>query len=201
MNYYIYLHKTLDCDVPFYVGKGNKRRAYIKRNRSDFWKRVVSKHGYKIEFLEQNLDEDLALEREKYWIGKFGRRDLKTGTLVNFTDGGEGTVRRIVSVECRRAVSEANKKRIASEINRKQTGSLYKDKFGALHNRSKAVECSNGNIYGSMSEASRKLSMSVSSVSWSIKNNKPIYGYNFQIAINENLNPSLVGVTNQSIIL
>jgi hypothetical protein len=59
----------------------------------------------------------------------------------------------------------------------------YKGKFGAAHNRSKAVVCSNGKIYGSMSEAARELKIAISSVHWAVKNNAPIYGNVFQIAV------------------
>lgn len=58
----------------------------------------------------------------------------------------------------------------------------YKGKFGSEHNRSKSVMCVQTNeIFGSMSEASRKLNIHVSSVSWSIKYDKPIYGMKFMI--------------------
>ena len=59
----------------------------------------------------------------------------------------------------------------------------YKGKFGKEHNRSKSVKCvQTGVIYGSMSEAGRILNINHSSVSWSIKNKKPIYGMHFEIA-------------------
>ena len=58
----------------------------------------------------------------------------------------------------------------------------YKGKFGKEHNRSKSVKCvETGVIYGSMSEAGRVLNINHSSVSWSIKNKKPIDGMHFEI--------------------
>jgi hypothetical protein len=54
-------------------------------------------------------------------------------------------------------------------------------KFGKDHNRSKSVLCLTNLVeYGSMSEASRKLGISISSVSWSVKHKKPIFGMHFQ---------------------
>jgi hypothetical protein len=51
----------------------------------------------------------------------------------------------------------------------------YKGKLGLEHNRSKKVICiETGEIFGSMSEASRKLKIAISSVSWSVKYEKPI---------------------------
>ena len=59
----------------------------------------------------------------------------------------------------------------------------YKGKSGALHNRSKGVRCvESGAVYGSMSEAERKLGIGQSGVSWSIKNKAPINGMHFEIA-------------------
>jgi len=58
----------------------------------------------------------------------------------------------------------------------------YKGKFGSDHNRSKAVKCvETGAVFGSMSEAGRVLMIDTSSVSWSIKHNKHIYGMHFKI--------------------
>lgn len=55
-------------------------------------------------------------------------------------------------------------------------------KFGKDHNRSKAVICvQTGVEYGSMSEAGRLLKINYSSVSWSIKHNKTIFGMNFEL--------------------
>lgn len=58
----------------------------------------------------------------------------------------------------------------------------YKGKFGSEHNRSKKVVCiETGDIFGSMSEAERFYKISQSSVSWSIKHKKPIFGMHFEI--------------------
>ena len=58
----------------------------------------------------------------------------------------------------------------------------YKGKTGLLHNRSKPVICIETGIkYGSMSEAARELKIDHTSVSWSIKNKKPIFGMHFEI--------------------
>ena len=59
----------------------------------------------------------------------------------------------------------------------------YKGKTGALHNRSKKVRCiETKEMYGSMSEAGRMLNIDRSSVSWSIKHKKPIYGMHWEIS-------------------
>lgn len=66
--------------TPYYVGKGYGERAFRRgsppRNRITllYWP-----------------DEATALAYEYYLIDFFGRKDLGTGCLRNFTDGGKGT--------------------------------------------------------------------------------------------------------------
>lgn len=90
-NYYIYLHIKNDNGEPFYIGKGKGNRFKYVKNRSNFWKNITNKHGFDVIFLDINLTENEALEKEKYWIYKIGRRDLGLGPLVNLTNGGEGS--------------------------------------------------------------------------------------------------------------
>lgn len=53
----------------------------------------------------------------------------------------------------------------------------FKCKFGFDHNRSKAIICvETGDIFGSQMEVKRKIGVSSSTVSWAIKNKKPILG-------------------------
>lgn len=89
--YYVYIHRKADTKEVFYVGKGHGSRAYTKHNRSSLWKNVVNKHGYVIEFIEVDLQEWAAFELEIAYISYYGRKDTGHGSLVNFTDGGEGS--------------------------------------------------------------------------------------------------------------
>ena len=89
-DYCVYLHIKLTNKIPFYVGKGKIDRANTKFGRSKWWNTTVDKHGYDVIILEEDLTEKESLEKEVYWINKFGRKDLGLGTLVNLTDGGEG---------------------------------------------------------------------------------------------------------------
>ena len=87
----VYRHIRLDKNEPFYIGIGDtESRAYNRINRSKRWKSIAGK-GYEVEVLFDNITWDEACEKEKELINLYGRRDLKTGTLVNMTDGGEGT--------------------------------------------------------------------------------------------------------------
>jgi hypothetical protein len=86
----IYQHLKPNGKV-FYIGIGvSKKRAYSKHNRSKYWLNIVSKYPYEVQILKQDLSWGEACELEKLLISWYGRKDLKTGCLVNMTDGGEG---------------------------------------------------------------------------------------------------------------
>lgn len=98
LRFYIYIHYTKD-NIPFYVGKGQKVRCLDSKNRSNWWYSIVEKYGYYVVIKEINLNEEECFEREVFWINYYGRKDLKQGTLVNLTNGGEGVSGRIYSKE------------------------------------------------------------------------------------------------------
>jgi hypothetical protein len=182
MEYYIYLHLRADSGSPFYIGKGKNKRSTSRCSRSLYWKNIVNKYGYDVIIIESNLSNAEAILKEKYWIKRIGRKDMNNGPLVNFTDGGEGTVGKTVSIKTREAVALSNKTRLVSDINKNTTRKLFKGKFGQEHNRSKAVICvETGVEYGSQMEAQRQLKLGNGSVSWSIKHKKPIFGMHFEI--------------------
>jgi hypothetical protein len=100
--FYVYVYKdprpTKNRQV-VYVGKGTGDRAYVH------WRGRVSRNKAfgaflallrreklepVIEIVKSGLDEAEAFVEECALIATYGRRDLKTGTLFNLTDGGEG---------------------------------------------------------------------------------------------------------------
>ena len=107
--YYIYFHINPLKNEIFYVGKGKDKRAWSKSKRSNYWKNIVKKYGFIVDVVEDNLTEDEAFEREIFYIRKIGRKDLKTGPLVNLTDGGEGGINKILSNEHRERISKSLK--------------------------------------------------------------------------------------------
>ena len=107
-RFYIYLHITADTGRPFYVGKGMGNRANVVRGRTNYWKNIVTKHGFDVIMLETDLFEAESLERERYWISRIGRKDLGLGPLINFTDGGEGQSGRKMSEETKEKLRVAN---------------------------------------------------------------------------------------------
>lgn len=85
-KYYIYAHST-EAHGIFYIGKGSNKRLFTTGNRSEFWKRIVKKHGYTASILEECKTEEIAYEREIFWIAKY-KKDGQC--IANFSLGGDG---------------------------------------------------------------------------------------------------------------
>lgn len=133
MSFYVYVHRKKTNGEVFYVGKGSKSRSRIKSNKSDFWNKIVSKHGYTVEVVVHDIQEWYAFELEKELIALYGRRDKGEGTLVNLTDGGEGTSGWIVSDVIKKKVSlrmkgqkHPNASSVIYEVVQVATGEYYK---------------------------------------------------------------------------
>lgn len=108
-DFYVYVYFD-ENNTPYYVGKGKQ-------------KRVISKHNYvqvpsdlsKILVKDQLLEYE-AWDLESQLISQYGRRNLKTGTLLNLTNGGYGgKTGWSHSEQTRKRISEKNKGRIMPE--------------------------------------------------------------------------------------
>lgn len=86
--FYTYMHSRESDNKPFYIGKGQGKRAWVCKGRSDHWNRTVSKHGLKVDVIAKWETEQEAFEHEKFLISCF--RDIGY-KLVNLTSGGDGT--------------------------------------------------------------------------------------------------------------
>lgn len=106
---YVYRHIRLDKNIPFYIGIGVGYRANQKHKRSLYWQRIVSKYGYRIEIIMDDLTWEQAVEKEKEFIKLYGRKDKKQGPLANLTDGGEGMLGFIVSEKTKNKLSADRK--------------------------------------------------------------------------------------------
>lgn len=85
--HYVYIHRRASDNLPFYVGKGNKYRAWVKEGRSGWWQRVVAKHGLIVEIVFEHLEESEAFQCERDTILELSYFNYP---LVNLTAGGEG---------------------------------------------------------------------------------------------------------------
>lgn len=170
-DFYVYAHIAGNGQL-FYIGKGRDKRAWSKKGRNIYWRRVVAKHGYRIEIVLGELTEAQAFELEKSLIVTCGR-----DSLCNLTDGGEGSSGCIPTEQTRKKISVANKGRTPSEEHRKRIseskmghyvseetrrkiGAASKGRLKskeALASMSRPVLCSNGMRFDSVSDATRWL--------------------------------------------
>jgi hypothetical protein len=186
----LYRHIRLDKNEPFYIGIGKTiKRAYSSINRNNYWHNIVGtdKKNYRIEILFEGISYEEAILKEKEFILLYGRKDLGKGSLVNVTDGGEGTLGRIVSKELRKKLStvnpkiwlgkkrpelaemtiKMNKERVWSKesrdkLSKSRSGSNHElyGKFGKDHHTSKSIICVNTGItYESIRSASQILNL------------------------------------------
>ena len=93
---YIYYDPSRNNE-PIYVGKGHGKRVWahlnIRKKKHPFVQRLqfMKRNGISpIIGIYSGLTEEEAFSLEIWFIHKFGRKDLKLGTLLNRTDGGEG---------------------------------------------------------------------------------------------------------------
>ena len=112
---YVYRHVRLDKNEVFYVGISllddpKYKRAYSRADRrNQHWKSIINNTQYRVDITMENLSTEETYEKEKEFIALYGRKDLGTGTLVNFTDGGEGMLGYRHTEEYKMAASERMK--------------------------------------------------------------------------------------------
>jgi hypothetical protein len=163
---YVYKHIRKDTNEVFYVGIGRlPNRLYSKTNRNNHWRNIVNNFGFIYEIIEDNLEWSEACERERYWISYYGRKDLKLGTLVNLTDGGNGGLNR--SEETVRKIIESRKwykhsEETKQKISKSNTGNISwnKGKYG-IYSEESRNKMSNSHLGKKLSDETKK-KMSIS---------------------------------------
>jgi hypothetical protein len=147
---YLYRHIRLDTDTPFYIGIGSDesfRRAYEKTRRNLHWNNITAKTDYEVEILLTDLTWDEACLKEKEFISLYGRQDQGLGSLVNYTDGGDGLHNPSVEIRERKRASmlgknSGDKNGMKNQEARSKVSASRKGKFtGAESPVSKAVSC------------------------------------------------------------
>ncbi len=99
MDFYTYCYFD-EKGKPYYIGKGRGNRIQERHSCE------VPPADRRIK-LKQNLTEEEAFKHEVYMIHVLGRKDLKTGCLVNLTFGGEGASGWVMKEETKQKISEA----------------------------------------------------------------------------------------------
>ena len=126
-QFYTYAYLRED-GTPYYIGKGKGKRAFEDRSRH-----VSVPPRERILFLKTNLTEEEAFKHEIYMIAVFGRKNIGTGILWNFTDGGEGTSNpsqetRVLIGSGKRGKPGSNKGKQLSEETKKKMSDFQKNR-------------------------------------------------------------------------
>lgn len=140
--YVVYQHRRKDTNDVFYVGQGVLKRAYEdQRNRRNTnWINTVKKAGgFIVEILETGLTRDESLEREEFYIKKYGTLKHGTGILVNErlsgTRGHESGYRH--SEEKRIEIAEKTKQTMIKNKSGEKISAALKNYFSNSEVRSK----------------------------------------------------------------
>ena len=107
-KYYTYAYLRED-GTPYYIGKGQKSRAY-KRNRRD-----IKQGNNRLLILKEFDSEFDAYKHEMYMISLYGRKDIGTGILHNRTDGGDGTSGQVISESHKRICRENGRQAVINK--------------------------------------------------------------------------------------
>jgi hypothetical protein len=124
-DFYVYAWTRPDTGDVFYVGKGRGNRDVTYKHHNSHFMNIVKKlkrDGVDpiVHRIAENITEQEAFDLERVEISLHGRR-VFGGTLVNNTDGGEGSSGVIVGIETRVKLSAARRKRYEDPAEREKT--------------------------------------------------------------------------------
>ena len=102
---FVYCYLRVDGS-PYYIGIAKKASRPKDRH---IW--LPPSCPGRIRVLRMGLSWAEAQEWERFYIARYGRKDIGTGILRNLTDGGEGSAGRVRSEAERKVISEKAKAR------------------------------------------------------------------------------------------
>lgn len=120
MEYY-YVYIFYNEHIPIYVGYGKNMRwkVHFSMDTNIRLNRFLKKNSNnEPKIIADKLSIEDAKNLEKQLIAEYGRLDLKTGSLYNLTDGGDGTSGLIMTDEQKKSISNGAKKRWLSKEQR-----------------------------------------------------------------------------------
>lgn len=120
-SFYVYVHRRISDNLPFYVGKGRGKRYNSTSGRNAWWKRTVQKHGFYSEIVFFNLTEEESFLLEIDTIKEFRYFGYP---LTNMTDGGEGS--------CGLKFTDAQRLNIAAGLQKKRYQNKIRGKRSIL---------------------------------------------------------------------
>lgn len=130
---YVYGDYSFDYE-PFYIGKGKDKRCRDCINSRSFYflnkVNKIKKAGFfpLIVKVAKEINEKEVFEIERKMILLLGRKDLKTGCLINLTDGGEGLSGHFHSEETKRKMSVIQKGKKLTEKHKMKISMAHKGK-------------------------------------------------------------------------
>jgi hypothetical protein len=142
-NICLYRHLK-PCGEVFYIGIGNPKRPFERKNRNSIWNKTINKYpNYEVQILKSNLSWEDACKLEIMLIDFYGKKHNNTGTLCNITNGGEGFYGVKHSDESKLKMSNSAKGRIVSLETRNKLSLIRKgiiQNESWLKNRSNALK-------------------------------------------------------------
>ena len=85
---YVYCHYKSGTNEVFYVGIGSIKRAYSKKGRNEWWKRIYNIASRTVHVIDSGLTSQEAKQLEIETIKKLKYNGFE---LCNLTNGGEGS--------------------------------------------------------------------------------------------------------------
>lgn len=119
MEYYVYAF--YNDYIPIYIGYGKNMRwkdHFSMRTNLRLNRFLAKNLGNKPIFVAENISIEEAKSLEKHLIATFGRIDIKTGSLYNLTNGGDGTSGLKMTEDQKITISAGAKRRWANKEQR-----------------------------------------------------------------------------------
>jgi hypothetical protein len=86
--FYVYQHLRLDNNIPFYIGKGCKDRAFRTKRNNKGWNNIVNKVGFKADIIKYFEDENQAIEYEHKLIDDYKSQGIELVNQTLYSSGG-----------------------------------------------------------------------------------------------------------------